>query len=108
MKLYLLSIGIAGLLGSCQKNASSEKIAFTNASVKPIFEAKCASCHSASGSNSGVWLYDASDYNSSIKSPISKLYRSVYTDKSMPRGTSLSASELQAFKTWYDAGYPAN
>ena len=43
-----------------------------------------------------------------LKNSIHDIYETVYVKKSMPQGTSLSASDLQAFKSWYDAGYPSN
>lgn len=96
------------IISACQKNDSTTKTPFTNAAVKSIFDSKCASCHAASGFNPGAWLYDPTDYNTSIKNSIKKIYETVYLEKSMPQGTSLSASDLQVFKSWYDAGYPSN
>jgi len=94
---------------SCKKTTTATtKIAFTNAEMKPWFDTYCASCHSNGRSNSSQWLYDASDYDKSIKSEIGELYKEVYTNKSMPIGVSLTASELTKFKSWYDAGYKSN
>jgi mono/diheme cytochrome c family protein len=94
---------------SCTKTATTtSKTAFTNATMKPWFDNYCASCHAAGKSDSGKWLYDASDYDGSIKASINSLYSSVYTRGSMPVGIQLSSSELNKFKTWYDAGYNAN
>lgn len=105
---FVITSCLIVLASSCQKTSNTDKIAFTNTSVKTIFDTKCASCHNASGSNSGAWLYDPSDYTTSIKNRIQKLYETVYVKKSMPQGASLSAADLQAFKSWYDAGYPSN
>jgi uncharacterized membrane protein len=105
---FIIMSSFLVMISACQKNDSTAKTAFTNASVKPIFDTKCATCHAASGSNSGSWLYDPADYNASIKNSIQKIYETVYIKKTMPQGSSLSASELQAFKSWYDAGYPSN
>jgi len=89
----------------CKK---STNIAFTNADAKPIFDKYCASCHASGKANAGDWLYDASDYDGSIKGSINDIYQTVYVRRSMPRGSSISAAELTKFKAWYDAGYPTN
>jgi mono/diheme cytochrome c family protein len=78
-------------------------VAFSHATIKPLFDTYCASCHTTAGNN---WIYNPADY-ASIKNSIAKLYSEVYKNKTMPQGTKLSASELAAFKDWYDAGYPA-
>jgi mono/diheme cytochrome c family protein len=94
------------IFASCKKN--TEKVNFTNSKVKSIFDSRCASCHASGKSNSREWLYDPSDYNGSIKNNINDLYETVYQRKSMPKGSALSSDELSSFKSWYDAGYPAN
>lgn len=87
---------------------ASTTTAFTNATIKPMFDTYCASCHASGKSNQKDWLYNPADYTVSIKGYITKLYSEVYTKKTMPEGTKLSTAELTAFKAWYDAGYPAN
>ncbi len=91
---------------SCNKNPKT--VAFTNSAAKPIFDSKCKSCHGSGMSAQRSWLYDASDYNGSIKPYISSIYSTVYVQKSMPQGSTLTQAELSSFKAWYDAGYPAN
>jgi len=107
-KIALASVAIIGFsISSCTKTTTSSKTAFTNATMKPWFDSYCASCHASGKSDAGKWLYDATDYNGSIQSSMSSIYRTVYINRSMPVGVQLSSSELNSFKSWYDAGYPA-
>jgi mono/diheme cytochrome c family protein len=112
-KTVILSLSIlisAMVVTSCKKTATATTTgtAFTHATMKPWFDSYCASCHASGKSDSGKWLYNPNDYENSIKASISSLYRTIYSQKSMPQGQTLSASELASFKTWYDAGYPTN
>lgn len=107
-KIALASVAIIGFsISSCTKTTTSSKTAFTNATMKPWFDSYCASCHASGMSDAAKWLYDPADYTSSIENQISTIYREVYVNKSMPVGVQLSSSELNSFKSWYDAGYPA-
>jgi hypothetical protein len=107
-KIALASVAIIGFsISSCTKTTTSSKTVFTNATMKPWFDSYCASCHASGMSDAGKWLYDPADYTSSIENQISTIYREVYVNKSMPVGVQLSSSELNSFKSWYDAGYPA-
>lgn len=101
--LLLSSSAVLMFASSCKK----DKTAFTNSTMKPWFDSYCKSCHGSGGANSGDWKYDPTDYSSSIKSKISDIYRVVYTQKTMPQGTTLTQAELDKFKSWYDSGYPA-
>jgi hypothetical protein len=107
-KIALASIAFIGIsISSCKKSSTSSKTAFTHSTMKPWFDSYCANCHASGMSDAGKWLYDPSDYTSSIENQISSIYREVYINKSMPVGVQLSSSELNSFKSWYDAGYPA-
>jgi mono/diheme cytochrome c family protein len=109
VSFFVVIICFLVLSFSCKKTiTTTTKIAFTNATMKPWFDTNCASCHASGKPNSSEWLYDASNYESTIKIDISEIYREVYIKKSMPVGTSLTTVELSKFKTWYDAGYSAN
>ncbi len=90
------------MIQSCKKDST----AFEHATMRPWFDSKCGSCHGSGGSNRIQWAYNPDDYTGSIKGKISKLYDVVYNKKSMPPGGATTA-ELNAFKAWYDAGYPA-
>lgn len=101
---------MATSLGSCKKEdttSGTTTVAFEHATIKPLFDKYCASCHASGKSNANQWLYNAADYNASIKAAISNLYKSVYTNKTMPQGATLTTAELTSFKSWYDSGYPA-
>jgi cytochrome c5 len=87
---------------SCKK----AKVDFAHASMKPWFDTYCASCHAAGKSDAGKWLYDASDFNGSIKDNIAEIYKLVYVNKSMPP-SGITQAELAKFNDWYNAGYSA-
>jgi|GEM_PF-1057486 len=112
----LVGVALVGvcLLPACSTSSvdptdtsTTTKVAFEHATAKPIFDTYCASCHASGKSNYRDWLYDPADYTTTIKGKISTIYSEVYVKKTMPEGTKLSATELAAFKAWYDAGYPA-
>ncbi len=86
---------------------TSTAVAFEHATMKPFFDTYCSSCHASGKSNYRDWLYDASNYTTSIKANIATLHNQVYVRKSMPENTTLSTAQLAAFKAWYDAGYAA-
>jgi mono/diheme cytochrome c family protein len=88
-------------------DTSTTKVAFEHATMKPFFDTYCASCHASGKSNYKDWLYDATDYATSIKGHISTIYTEVYVRKTMPENTTLTTAQLAAFKAWYDAGYAA-
>ncbi|MFM7765413.1 MAG: c-type cytochrome [Sphingomonadales bacterium] len=102
MVLSLVSFVVIGL-NSCKKSSGT---AFEHSTMRPWFDKNCQSCHGSGGSKSGAWSYNSDNYESSIKKHISHLYQAVYVNKSMPPG-GLTQAELDQFKTWYDAGYPA-
>lgn len=104
-RTILLISGMTLLMGiiSCKK----DKTAFEHSVMKPWFDSNCNTCHGKGKSNAADWQYDASDYNKSIKANIDNLYKVVYTNKTMPQGSTLNQTELDKFKNWYDAGYPA-
>ncbi|MFN8355158.1 MAG: hypothetical protein U0Y10_11960 [Spirosomataceae bacterium] len=109
----LVAVVMGLTVSSCSNSsdptpASTETaVAFEHATMKPWFDTYCASCHASGKSNYRDWLYDPTNYTSSIKGNIAKIYSEVYVLKSMPEGTKLSSADLATFKTWYDAGYAA-
>ncbi|MBK7959423.1 MAG: hypothetical protein IPK03_15845 [Bacteroidetes bacterium] len=100
-----LIITAAYVLTSCSKTSSGT--AFTHATMKPWFDANCASCHASGKSDAGQWLYDPSNHESSIIGHKDHLKEVVHDKKTMPP-TGASVADINAFKTWYDAGCPAN
>lgn len=99
-------LGCALLTALMTTSCKKESTAFEHATMRPWFDSKCGSCHGKGGSNRLDWAYNPEDYAGSIKGKISKIYSEVYNNKSMPPGGAAQA-ELDAFKAWYDAGYPA-
>lgn len=98
------TIGLFFFITSCKKET---KVAFTNTAAKNWFDTRCASCHASGKSNANNWLYDPSDYNTSIKGHIDHIYEQMIQYKSMPPAL-WQTSDSTTFITWYNAGYPAN
>lgn len=88
---------------------TTTKIALTYASVKSIFDSKCASCHASGKSDAGRWLYDATDYASSIQANKERIHTvTATTSASMSTRAGLTATEVNTLNTWYNAGSPAS
>lgn len=117
----VLGLFFLNIMTSCSSNdeASSSSnsgtntttTAFTNATVKPIFDAKCAKCHASGQSNAGNWTYNPSNYETSIKANIAKIYvntNALTAKMAVSQYGNLTQTEVDAIKTWYNAGYPAN
>lgn len=108
MKKILCSLSVwlclIMLVSSCTKK--EPVVEFTHTTMRPWFDTYCKSCHASGGSNSGDWKYNSADFNNTVKKYISDIKRTVVDKKSMPQGTTLSATELQKFVDWYNAGYP--
>lgn len=69
-----------------------------NSNVKNILDGACTSsgCHPTYNTYSGLKsILTSGDFT-----------REVITNKTMPRGSSLSASQLNILKCWADAGFP--
>lgn len=103
--LLTFIVAVFAMAYSCSK--STTKTAFTNASIKPLMETKCASCHASGKVNAGEWLYDPTDYDATITSHKEHLKELVLDKKTMPP-TGLTVAEYTAFQSWVSAGYPAN
>ncbi|MEN9511551.1 MAG: hypothetical protein RLZZ370_1370 [Bacteroidota bacterium] len=99
-------LGCALLTALLTTSCKKESTAFEHATMRPWFDSKCGSCHGKGGSNRLAWAYNPEDFAGSIKGKISKIYSEVYTKKSMPPSGATQA-ELDAFKAWYDGGFPA-
>ena len=97
----------AGDVTPASTTTTTTTTVFEHAIMKPWFDTYCASCHATGKSNARDWLYNPANYESSIKGVITNLRSQVVTLRAMPQGISLSAAELNKFKTWYDAGFPA-
>ena len=97
----------AGDVTPASTTTTTTTTVFEHAIMKPWFDTYCASCHATGKSNARDWLYNPANYESSIKGVITNLRSQVVTLRAMPQGISLSATELNKFKTWYDTGFPA-
>ncbi|MCE3225759.1 MAG: hypothetical protein K0S32_310 [Bacteroidetes bacterium] len=71
-----------------------------NSNIKPIIDANCTSskCHPKFNSYDGLGKYLN---NGEFK-------KKVVDKRQMPKGGSLSSSELSKIQCWIDAGYPEN
>lgn len=78
------------------------KITYTNF-TQGLFQTKCAGCHAPGQSSAGSWTFNGYASILSISGTIKQV---VLVSKSMPRGGSLSATELSSLQTWFDSGLP--
>jgi uncharacterized membrane protein len=73
-------------------------------SYKEVFGAviapRCVSCHNPGKSEGGVVLVTFEQNNSAA----ARIDKSVFVDKSMPKGSSLSEQEAQLLRAWLDQG----
>lgn len=99
---------IISCLGTYSCSKKEPVVEFTNTTMRPWFDTYCKSCHQSGGSADNKWKYDAADFNNTVKKYISSIKKEVADKKTMPEGQTLSASELQKFNDWYNAGYPVN
>jgi hypothetical protein len=100
----LLAFPISVISCISAKDPFPDKEALTNAVTKNWFDSNCSRCHSAGKIAEKDWLYDATDYQASIKAHLSTIYQEVVTEAVMPEDKPLSAADMTAFKKWYDAG----
>jgi hypothetical protein len=80
------------------------KEALSNVVMKNWFDSNCSRCHSVGKIAEKDWLYDATDYQASIKAHLPTIYQEVITEQVMPEDKPLSAADMATFKTWYEAG----
>ena len=110
MKTFIISILLIFTLGtvihSCKKkNKEDAQVSYTpscssstpsfSATVKPLIQSACVSCHSEYSTYSQI-----SASSSSIRSNV--------VSGSMPKGTTLSAAQKNSIVCWIDAGKPNN
>ncbi|MES2826646.1 MAG: hypothetical protein V4687_00750 [Bacteroidota bacterium] len=77
-------------------------ITYTNF-VQGLFQSKCSVCHATGGSASAFWTFNGFGSVSAKSASIKQL---VLVSKTMPKGGSLSATELSSLQTWFDNGLP--
>lgn len=73
--------------------------------VQPLFQSRCSGCHAAGRSAAGAWTFNG---HASILSTASSLRQVVLISKTMPRGGTLSVTELSSLQAWFDNGLPNN
>jgi mono/diheme cytochrome c family protein len=71
------------------------------ATVNPIFQAKCAGCHSPGRSGTVAWTFAGF---SSVTASAERIRNAVVVTRFMPLNGSLSAAELQSVRDWFDQG----
>jgi uncharacterized membrane protein len=71
--------------------------------VQPLFQSKCASCHASGASAAGMWTFNG---HASVVSKATAIKQMVLVSKTMPKGNSLSPTELASLQTWFDGGLP--
>ena len=104
-----LSFSLVILFTSCLTNVEEEEmnnidpgndpcmsITFS-ANVKPIIDANCVQCHGNGGNFPNLTTYNGVSSNAG-------LVKSEVVSRSMPQGSSLTQSEIDAISCWVDAG----
>lgn len=71
--------------------------------IHSLFQQKCAGCHAPGRQASAIWNFNG--YNS-VTANVPRIRNAVLIQKTMPLGSNLSATELQAIKDWFDQGTP--
>lgn len=111
-KTILVGIALTYLLaGACTKKQAEEfkpetpqspqnKVSYA-ATVAPIFQAKCAGCHSAGRSGTVAWTFSGF---SSVVANADRIRNAVVVNKIMPLNGSLAPADLQSVKDWFDQG----
>ncbi len=104
---FVIALMIAGALPLCAQSNTSVDF---NATIAPILEKRCASCHRA-GASSAHFAFTSRDelINGKIIVPgqpeKSPLYTSIETGK-MPPGGKLSPDETALIRRWIEQGAP--
>ncbi|MCX2481021.1 hypothetical protein OQY15_18085 [Pedobacter sp. MC2016-15] len=69
--------------------------------IAPIFQAKCAGCHTSGRSGTVAWTFAGL---SSVVASSERIRNAVVVNRSMPLNGSLSTTELQSVRDWFDQG----
>ena len=72
--------------------------------IKPLFDARCLSCHEANSPDGALTNYE----DTKIYVDNGKIKDEVLTSRSMPIGTAFTSTQLGQVKCWLDAGAPNN
>lgn len=82
--------------------AAVEKVTYANF-AGALFQTKCNGCHGSSGTSEARAKWIFSDYNS-VKNNSTKINNAVLVTGIMPLGGSLTATEKEKLKKWFDEG----
>lgn len=99
---------LTATIGSCSKDQAEpkkeepkvDKVTYENF-AGALFQSKCSGCHATGGMGAGKWVF--SGYNS-VKEHATRINNAVLVIGSMPQGGSLSATEKEKLKKWFDSG----
>lgn len=102
--------GFVLMIVSCSKDQAEPKkedpkvdrVTYDNF-VGALFQAKCSNCHTGTGGGVAKWAFKGYQF---IKDNSLKINNAVLIAGSMPLGGSLSASEKEKLKNWFDTGLP--
>ncbi|WP_066754983.1 c-type cytochrome [Chryseobacterium glaciei] len=112
--LYILSSAV--LLVACESRTYeeisdntpiTETVKYTQ-DVKPIVEANCISCHSATGSASYKPFTNYDQVKTNIDGILDRIQRQNGDSQKMPQGGSLSQSQINIFIKWKADGLIEN
>lgn len=103
-------LGFSLMIISCSKDQAEpkkedpkvDKVTYDNF-VGALFQSKCTACHGVSGPNIANWAFTGYQ---SAKDNETKLRNVLLVAQSMPQGGSITASEKEKLKNWFDNGTP--
>ncbi|MCB9234822.1 MAG: hypothetical protein H6581_24425 [Bacteroidia bacterium] len=106
----VLAMALLGLISACGSSSLTPKCDGSTPTytteIQPIIESKCngSGCHNA-GSSAGDWTTYAK-----LKPILNngRFESTVLVQQTMPLGSQLSQSQLNALQCWADNGFPEN
>lgn len=102
--LGAMALGFISIVGtSCKKDSNNSSTSYSD--VKSIIDGNCAtsSCHSGTTPSAGKDYTTYAGLKTSLNS--GKFTAEVLTDKTMPKGGSLTTAQIDLITTWKDNGY---
>lgn len=116
MKKIVYIISSAILLIACESRTYEEisdktpvaSVVTYNKDIKPIFDANCTSCHSATGSGFFQPLTNYSQVKNNIDNIINRISKPTGDPLKMPQGGSLSPTQITIITKWKADGLTEN
>lgn len=71
--------------------------------TQALIQSRCSGCHNSGGSAAAIWTFTG---RASVVSNESRIRRVVLINRSMPLGSTLSASEIASLQQWFDNNMP--